>query len=230
MLDKLVKYYVLLSAYFLVLAFLNEWGYYLVFNLSVLSFFSTTDLFFSFLPITLFLSVVGFFISTKHPDLSKEQVYQEHGFFKMMRQPTIGTFIVCIAFGAFNFWLSKSFGMGFKGQSFVVIFSLVLLFFFIRKKELTEFLRSGKMSNSSIMTYFFLIAVMFFVFGSSKGLEVKRNGSSNKYILKVNNQVIITNKTLFVIGENQANLFLYNKNDSSTRVIKKEQVDSFIVK
>ncbi|MES2004288.1 MAG: hypothetical protein V4450_07190 [Bacteroidota bacterium] len=93
-----------------------------------------------------------------------------------------------------------------------------------------------KALRTNVFKGWHLIIALLFVgdlcitFGLANAKKIKFEGTEINYVFKIKEKTVNTNNHLFVIGETQTNIFLYNKKDSTTSVLKRSDIDSLVIK
>lgn len=227
--NDLLRYLPLFSILGLIFGFLHLQGYYQHFNINILNHLNTGELLFSLLPFSFFLLVFWvllwpFAIFPIEKILEKVQVKSDSlmNFIALIVIALISTFFFVYISGVF----SKSYVSTWNtGIYTTVMFLLIMMGFLATSTISVTNLKQG---------FFFLIviwiSVTLFLVGSQNAKVIKELGNKSKYTIKVGSEVIMSDTSQFVIGETQSSIFFYNKSTLSTRVIKRDEIDSLVIK
>lgn len=226
----LLKYIPFFTLIGVIMGFLNLHGYYRQFQIDILNYLTTSELLFSLLPYSVFV-IVGWTLPAMILAFHTKESLLDL-VIKLASKPgqkIYTCFLMIILIGLyFFFYQNIEQKRWFPLISGFFWFSHLMLFIYLLiglVQEITPNLKDV-LFIGFILT---LCTILLFV-GEKRAILTKKFGQSRKYTLKVNNQLIQDHRDRFVIGETQLFFFIYSRIDSTTTVIKRDEIDSLVIK
>ncbi len=229
--ENFTKHFSLLTICFFFLGYLYLSSYYGAFKIDILNYLTPIEVLYTLLPLaTVFLIVAATFRNVYtwlfSKDSSLEHLTNRQLIVKALKSLILFGLLYCVIWVLLPNWL----GENHKGSALLklLLYGLTFASFFERlysglfkrlDLHISEWLFSGYLLVTAITN-----------FGKHKAAEAKRWGRDIEVTVKLKENCFKTNNTLVLIGECQANLFFYNKLDSTTSVVKREDIDSLMIK
>jgi hypothetical protein len=249
MIKKLLEYLPIFTICLLFFGYCNLFYYYKVFNIEIYSFITTTDILLSFLPIIVLITSMFYATiliqlyetikkTSSNIDITEtnDKPTKKQKIISWIRKNIY--WIVCIYYLP---WLILSlilqFGFHYKPYEltdinmFIDFIFLTIIYIGIALHER----RSKILENPTIIAVFLVIFISVKIgsYRSSEALKIKDgkgNYKKDHVSFQYQQKSIITNDTLVYVGETSSYLFLYNRNDSTTKVYPFSKIEDLTIK
>ena len=220
--DNLIKYLPLVSAFIIFLSAVRQFIFYAHFNIDVISYISISEFFLLFLKDS-FLIIVAFMLTipTIYIIGNKDKIYELLLKIKRWQAYLILSIIIILSFWLIFWKLNQDFSetarMKSEAISYFLVFGLIgfiLIIYSTLKSE--KFNTPKKIFFSGVAMSAFTIILSFFLANNFENSK-----EQNLVELHFNNRIIKTNNKLIFIGQSENYFFLYNKENETSRIIKK---------
>jgi hypothetical protein len=227
-LEELLKFWPIITVSMFILGFLKLYSYYYSFQIDIVNYIGATESLFTLLPICAVIVVLFFlplFLSMMRHNLSHFR------WFSNWRLP---------GFALPVFLAIWAVGLGYWGY-FVPVGSplyrniplirqiqwavpgIEIFYTYIRSKR-------GKVTLVDVLIPLVAVGYALYSYGATSGDVVKLIGPDKSYVFKWKDKVIKSDSTLYMIGDVQNYIILYQPKDSTTRIYKRSEVDSVVIK
>jgi len=233
MIEKFIKYFSVISIGVFILSYAYLDGYYSVFNISIVNYITTSEIFYALLPlvITIISSAAGIFQGynaerPKKTDTNEAgnrpiELFEKEWFRRFFPYFISLIGIVGVFISIHNF--------PYRNAPLVGTLCTVLIIggitFPTMRKEIREY---GFTFYRQIICFIF-VGYLFFQNGSiSAGTNIAL-GNQQNVEFKYHNRLYSTGTKMIFVGETQSTVFVFNKADSSTLILPRSNIDSLAI-
>jgi len=238
MFDNLIKYLSLITIGTFTLGYAYLFAYYRQFNIDILNYITGQEIFYVFLKPVLFIFTIGtvalMWIRDERPKKTKtvqtlSQLAIGKGSWLHRPLPKWLTIVIILMPVCFIIWLQYDGSYFSINGSIVLIFSIILYLFF-SWSTIVWMIENGKLKHSFLIYTFIWAGCVAFSLGKANATSRIMMGNSECYYFKANNVQYVTGSKYILIGETQTTVFLYNRTDSSSFVLRRVQIDSLVIR
>ncbi len=226
--DKVVKYLPLLTIIVFLLGYSYQDSYYKEFNINILLYESNSEILYTLLPLSILIfgSCIGL-LTNRGRSIGTASIEKTE---KRKRiNPYIALLIIILTLIGLKLILRKLFGP-FRDEPLISLLTTISIISFIGYDYIIDFIRNKVLTTFYIFLFTVTCGYLSMEYAKSKAYIVKQLGNENQYFLFCKDKIIETNDKYFVIGETQGFVFFYNKNDSSTNIMSRNEIDSLKIK
>jgi hypothetical protein len=233
MLDKIVKYFSVISIaiFFLSYAYLD--GYYSSFNINIINYINTSEVFYVLLPlVALFLSAgYSLFQGYIAPGTRKRTEKVQDELLNPQKTPWYERQWVLLVTGVLGlsvlFINIKLFPN--RAVPAIQVLGFLLLFLGVGYSATKNAIKEYGFYPFLKFTCFVLVGYLFITYGKQLASVNKVLGNSHNIKFNFHGKTIKTDSSTILAGETQSVIFIYNKADSNTWVIPRTNIDSLII-
>ncbi len=228
--------------------FCNLHYYYKEFKIDIYNFITNSELLLSFFPTVVLITAFAYsyFIQEvvsksqevenrlptnaeeKHDNFQSEETFWK----RLVKSLSVYILFYYLIFFLIKYILircyhKKEFELQFFYLISAYLFCMMLYAYFMWTRKGNLITDNVLLFSVALVVY---IGIEFSTYRRLDAIKVK-NGISDRIVsFKTQDSHITTSKNLVFIGQTQSNLFLYNRNDSSTIIFKVSNIDSLIIK
>ena len=224
MLSKFVQYLSIFSLCIFLLGFSYLYGYYEVFNISIIYYITSQEVFFVWLPVV--MAMFAFGAGAGQGLIAKRNSGAVQTNVKQISKKTF--LLILISFSAVIIVADflKVFG---RESALMGLLAIVLLVTAGIMKFIPDLFEVIKNSVFAAMLVFLGSGFILVNFGRGDAAVTKRMGSKTRVNFRYRNKSYITNDSVVFIGQTQSTIFVFIKKDTSTLVIPRSAIDSLVI-
>lgn len=236
MFQKFITNIPLISLGILILSFVYLDGYYKVFQVEIINYITTSEIFSNLLPLAAIYVSLGLGLITwmretpifyrnitKRSDDSKPK--HKYRIFWPENRFLIVSILLAVVMVAIHTYVGP---YRLKPLVGLLVMSLVVLS--IGDYIIIPLFKGERTDIPAIVVAFGLFGWVIQGFGTDKAWVTRSLGNDKIFSFKHEGKTYKTDKSLIYVGETQSAFFLFRKSDTSTIVLNRSQVDSFVVK
>lgn len=228
MLERIIKYLsvITIAVFILSYAFLN--GYYSVFGVDIINFITTSEIFYTLLPLAIFMLTAGtaFFgwvpPALRTPEAASNQKKKRNW------SKILIILIIIIVVAIVGIYINDRY-YPHRDWPLVNLIALSVMFTCAGYAAWNEDIERRGFYPYIIFTIFSVMGYLFISYGKSSAKITKKLGSEINIVFKYHNSIYSSSDSLIFVGETQSTLFLYRVKDSSTWVLSRNSVDSLVI-
>lgn len=111
----------------------------------------------------------------------------------------------------------------------VSVICQALAIFSVTYTQLRKRIQQEGLSMPLLIVIYLFIGFLSIHYGRESAAITKQIGSPKKILFKHNNVLYRSNDTMIFLGETQSTLFVYHKNNSTTWILPRNDVDSMVI-
>jgi hypothetical protein len=232
MIEKFIKYFSVISIGVFILSYAYLDGYYSVFNISIVNYITTSEIFYALLPLVIAIisSATGLFqgYNSERPKKSiggpgeKPIALFEKIWFIIF----FPYFISLIGAGGLFVNFLK---FPYRDAPAVSTLCVALFIGGITYATMRREIREYGFTFFGQLVCFVFVGYLFFDYGQVSAKTNIALGSKVNIEFKYHSKLYSTGTKVIFVGETQSTIFIFNKSDSSTLILPRSNVDSLVI-
>ncbi|HMH31609.1 MAG TPA: hypothetical protein VK543_01195 [Puia sp.] len=227
MLEKGAKILSILGLGASFLGFIKLFIYYNSFNINVINYINASELIFTLLPVVALLVPFLYGWSQWTPidqkELTSEQRIRKYKWF------IVRCLIVMILLFAIDRYFESKYGT-YQLQLLVQTGMYVTIGFSTFYYPIRGLALGNPLPLRTYLGMYALAALAVYQLSLQQAISMRTLGGGSGYSFKWRDKVVKTDSNLFVIGETQSYVFLYQRKDSATLIYNRSEIDSMVIR